>query len=311
MKRLKFLIPFLALIFVASCAPSNNTKIETAKVTRGNILASIPATGVVEPYNRLEIKPPVAGRVEEVLVSEGALVKRGQIIAWMSSADRAALLDAARAKGEAEVKYWESVYKPTPVIAPVDGFIIVRNVEPGQSLTVGDAILVMADHLIVKAQVDETDLASIKINQKVSIVLDSYSDTTISGRVEHIAYESLLINNVTIYEVDVAPNVVPAFFRSGMSATVNFYQNEKNNILTLPLKAVKKVGNTSYVFIMKDSKVSALQVKTGLENNSSIEIISGLSVEAEVVIPTAKIISDTLDTQHGPRFNIFGGGQRR
>jgi macrolide-specific efflux system membrane fusion protein len=53
------------------------------------------------PQNRLEIKPPIAGRAEEVLVNEGELVKAGQIIAWMSSTDRAALLDAARAQGPA------------------------------------------------------------------------------------------------------------------------------------------------------------------------------------------------------------------
>jgi multidrug efflux pump subunit AcrA (membrane-fusion protein) len=46
---------------------------------------SILATGVVQPQNRLEIKPPIAGRIERVLVEEGETVKRGQILAWMSS----------------------------------------------------------------------------------------------------------------------------------------------------------------------------------------------------------------------------------
>jgi len=308
-----FVICYLSFVILAlllsSCAPSNNTKLETARVTRGDILASIPATGGVEPYNRLEIKPPVAGRVEEVLVNEGDTVKRGQVIAWMSSSDRAALLDAARAKGPSEVKYWEDVYKPTPVIAPVNGFIIVRNVEPGQTFTVSDAILVMADHLIVKAQVDETDLASIKLNQKADIILDAYASNVIPARVEHIAYESTVINNVTVYEVDVVPTFVPLFFRSGMSATVNFYQQEKRNILLIPSRAIKKVGTQAYAFVSRNGKIVAVPIKIGLEN-SSTEVVSGLSLDTEVIIPTAKIVSDTLNTDHGPRFNLFGGQRR-
>jgi len=310
MKKIRLVIPLLLLLLLSSCGGKVNNGLEKARVTYGNILAGIPATGVIEPYNRLEIKPPVAGRVESVLVSEGNIVKKGQILAWMSSSDRAALLDAARSQGSAEVKYWEDVYRPTPIMAPVDGFIILRNVEPGQSFAVSDAMLVMADHLIVKAQVDETDLASIRLSQRTDIILDAYQDKVIPGRVDHIAYESQVLNNVTIYEVDVIPSYVPSFMRSGMSATVNFYQSEKRGVLVLPSKAVKKVGTLSYAFVERDGKISAVLIKTGLENNTSIEIISGLSLEAEVVIPTAKIISSTLSDQHGPRFNIFGGQRR-
>jgi len=93
---------FWILVFgltLVSCASSPEPRLEKVRVTRGNILASIPATGTVMPRNRLEIKPPVAGRVEQILVNEGHNVRKGEILAWMSSNDRAALLDAARAKG--------------------------------------------------------------------------------------------------------------------------------------------------------------------------------------------------------------------
>ena len=73
---------------------------EPTKVTRGGLQVSILATGAVSPENRLEIKPPIAGRVEQVLVEEGQMVKKGDILAWMSSTERAAVLDAARAQGE-------------------------------------------------------------------------------------------------------------------------------------------------------------------------------------------------------------------
>ncbi|MCK7497341.1 MAG: efflux RND transporter periplasmic adaptor subunit [Comamonadaceae bacterium] len=101
------------------------------QVTRGDIDVTVLSVGVVQPRNRLEIKPPIPGRVEQVLVPEGRSVARGTVLAWMSSTERAALLDAARGKGPEEVKRWEELYRATPILAPIDGTVILRNVEPG------------------------------------------------------------------------------------------------------------------------------------------------------------------------------------
>ena len=64
----------------------------------GSIQTFISTTGVVQPQNRLEIKPPISGRIEEIKVKEGEKVIVGQILAWMSSTERAALLDTARSQ---------------------------------------------------------------------------------------------------------------------------------------------------------------------------------------------------------------------
>ncbi|HTL12039.1 MAG TPA: efflux RND transporter periplasmic adaptor subunit, partial [Bdellovibrionota bacterium] len=185
------------------------------RVNRGRIQVTILATGTVQPENRLEIKPPVAGRVEDVLVREGAHVRKGQVLAWMSSTERAALLDAARAQGPEELKRWEADYKPTPILAPIDGTIILRNVESGQTFTNSDSVFVMSDRLTVKAQVDETDISQIKLRQKGRIVLDAYPDQEVPGDVDQIAYDAKTVNNVTTYDVDVLPERTPAFMRSG------------------------------------------------------------------------------------------------
>ncbi len=310
-KHLTFVIGHLTLLLflvfsLSSCAEKEQESYKTVKAKLGAIKAELPSTGIVQPRNRLEVKPPIAGRIDQVLVREGQGVRKGQILAWMSSSDRAALLDAARAKGIAEVKRWEDVYKPTPIVAPLNGFIIQRAVEPGQSVTASDAILVMADRLIVKAQVDETDIGSIKKGQQVNLVLDAYQETQVDGVVEHIAYESQVISNVTIYQVDILPKKVPSFFRSGMSATVNFVLEEKDNILILPLRAVKKMSDRSYVFVQKDAakKPESMQITTGLENTNNVEIVSGLADGDEVVIPTIKMIEDLTNKfkrRRGPR----------
>lgn len=53
----------------------------------------------------------------------------------MSSTERVALVDTASAKGEAERKRWEKMYSPTPILAPLTGNLILKNVEPGQTVT--------------------------------------------------------------------------------------------------------------------------------------------------------------------------------
>jgi len=299
-------IPFMMVLLVltsVSCGGKAGRSLQTVTVTRGPIKAQIPSTGSVMPRNRLEIKPPLSGRIDDVLVAEGQTVKKGKILAYMSSSDRAALLDAARSKGETEYKKWEDVYKPAPIVAPLDGFIIQKNIEPGQTVTAMDAVLVMADKLIVKAQVDETDIGRIKIGQPVNIELDAYQGSIIKGKVELIAYESKIINNVTIYEVDIVPDSVPSYFRSGMSTSVNFILEEKGDALLLPLNAVKKINNLSYVFQAErgGSAAKSVQIKTGLENTQHIEIVSGLKEGDKVVIPDKKMISDLESkSQHGP-----------
>lgn len=310
--RLKFLFFFLIAlaIFSFGCNKKPEPPLQKVKAAIGSIKAQLPATGSVEPRNRLEIKPPVAGRVDQVLVAEGQSVQKGEILAWMSSSDRAALLDAARAKGEQEVKYWQDVYKPTPIVAPLNGFIIQRAVEPGQSFSTSDTILVMADYLIVKAQVDETDIGSIRLGQKVNIELDAFQGKIIPASVEHIAYESKVVSNVTIYEVNVLPKQVPSFFRSGMSATVNFIMEEKENVLEIPINAVSKVGERSYVFIEKNSEKTPepIQIKTGLENSLNVEVVEGLTAGQEIIIPTSKMVSQlrsSFSHQRRGSFNPF------
>jgi macrolide-specific efflux system membrane fusion protein len=284
----------LAILFMPSCGGKATKPPEMVSVTRGAIKAQTPTTGTVEPRNRLEIKPPVAGRIDTIYVEEGDMIKKGKILAMMSSSDRAALLDAARSKGTAEYKRWEQVYNPAPIVAPLDGFIILKSIEPGQTVSASDAVLVMADKLIIKAQVDETDIGSIQLGQPVSIQLDAYPTQTIKGKVEHIAYESTVVSNVTVYEVDVIPSEVPSFFRSGMSATVNFIREEKDNVLLVPIKAVKVSGSQSYVFQLDSAtkKYTSIQIKTGLENTTHIEVISGLKEGDKIAIPDKKMIAE-------------------
>ena len=104
-----------------AAAAAEAQKFVPAKVELKTLRRTIESTGEIRPENRLEVKSPISGRLEELLVHEGDLVEKGQVVAWISSTERATLLDTARAKGEDEVKYWEDIYKAAPLVAPLSG----------------------------------------------------------------------------------------------------------------------------------------------------------------------------------------------
>ncbi|OGS18764.1 MAG: hypothetical protein A2219_08395 [Elusimicrobia bacterium RIFOXYA2_FULL_50_26] len=310
----KILIIIIALASVTATAAFFQRKAAKAQRLRevapsvGSIALSFRETGTVSPRNRIELKPPVSGRVEDVLITEGRKVKKGEIIAWMSSSDRAALLDAARAKGEAELNKWNDVYKPTPIIAPLDGFIIARAKEPGQSVTMSDVIAVMADTLIVKASVDETDLRYIAIGQTVEISLDAYPGKKFGGIVEHVAYESELINNVTVYEVNIRPLSVPTAFRAGMTATVEVTAKKNERALLLPLEAIVARNGGKFVMLKTNTKKPRYApVETGIISGKTAEIISGITEGDTVLMPQNDAREKKTSTRMG---GIPGMGRR-
>ncbi len=286
----------VAVLIVAVTVPfllykkkANGEEYKKVKVTVGDLKVTILSTGTVEPENRLEIKAPVAGRVESVLVKEGQKVKRGQVLAMISSTERAALIDAARARGEEERKKWEDYYKAIPIYAPISGTIILRNVEPGQSFTSSDAILVMSDRLTVKAQVDETDIAKVKVGQSAEIILDAYSDKVIPAGVDKIAYDAKTVNNVTTYIVDVLPVNTPDFMLSGMTANVTFSVDSRKAVLLLPTEAIRNKDDHFYVFLAgKNGKPVETNVNTGASDGKNIQVVSGVSEGDTVLIPVAK-----------------------
>lgn len=255
---------------------------------KGDLLLAVQATGTVQPENRVVIKPPINGRIDKILAKEGQAVKKGQILAQMSSTDRAALLDVARGKGPEEVRHWEEIYRPTPIIAPVSGVIITRSVEPGQAVSSNDAVYSMSDHLIINAQVDETDMAKVKLNQRVAVSLDAYPAEKIVGHVHQIAFDARTVNNVTVYDVQILPDKVPDFMRSGMTASVQFTLDERKDVTLIPEAAV--IRENGGLFVLRksvgadspDQKPEKFPIKIGLTDGKSVEVVEGLAPGDEI-----------------------------
>ncbi len=289
----------LALVLVASFYSCRRwkAKMETLKLSslvsvrphRGRLIVKTQSTGIVEPENRVSVASPVSGRVEKVLVKEGSKVKKGQVLAWISSNERVALLDSLELgeSSEEERKLIEEAYNMLPVVAPIDGMVIKRSAEPGQSTDPAKEIIVISDRLIVKAFVDETDIGRVRKGQNAEFYLDAFPKKKCSGRVLSIAHESVVKEGVTVYEVKILPRRCNEILRSGMTADVLIVTDIKGNVLYLPKKSIKYRDGDAFVTVKnKAGKIVEKKVELGETNDEQIEIISGADENSVVYYST-------------------------
>ncbi len=281
-----------AIYFIFGKSKKSETAYSEVSPKRTDLRITVTSTGTVTPEGRIEMKPPVPGRIESVRVKEGQKVGRGQILAWMSSTERAALLDSARAVSADEYKRFQEYYKATPIMAPVSGTIILRNAEPGQTVAAADVLLVISDRLQVVAKVDETDIARLKPGVPAEIILDAYPKESVEAKVSAIAFEAKTVNNVTTYDVETLPTKQPEFMRSGMTANVTFILKEREDILTLPLAAIQFKKESPFVLVKDPSgkPVEAL-IEIGESDGGNTEIISGIDEKSIVLIPRVQMQS--------------------
>jgi macrolide-specific efflux system membrane fusion protein len=187
-------------------------------------------------------------------------------------------------------------------MAPIAGTIILRNVESGQTFTNVESVFVMSDRLTVKSQVDETDIAQIRLKQAANIVLDAYPNETIAAHVDKIAYDATTVNNVTAYIDDVLPDSTPETMRSGMTANV-----------TLPNGVIKTTADktpaktTVLMKVAKEGKPLEREVQIGLSDGKKSEIVSGL-MENDVVLSIEMKLSPGSKKPTNP-FNPIGAGR--
>jgi macrolide-specific efflux system membrane fusion protein len=245
------------------------------QVDRGVMRVDLRESGVVEPEHKLEITPPIPGRIDQILVANGTFVKQGQVLAVMSSTDRAALIDAARAASAKEYEFWQKVYKPAPLLAPLDGRIISTGVVPGEVVVTAQTVFTMSDHLIVEANVDETDLDQIWVGQKVAITFEGFPDAKLNGTVHEIAQDSTTVNNVTTYQVNIYFDETPSFVVSGLSTNLWFHVSERENVLRVPTDAITPEGKV-LVVPGKDQDPVLEPVRVGATDGLYTEIVSGL-----------------------------------
>ncbi len=275
------LLGFLAWWGIATFRHNHTPELKTATVMRRNLVVAIQASGVVEPANKVTISPPIAGRIDKLYVDEGDRVSAGQVIAEMSSSSRAALLDIAQSKNQDERNTLSAAYQATKIFAPVAGTIISKQVVSGQTVGLQNTLYELSDYLLVRAQVDETDLAAIHPKMATDIAVEAFPDKVFRASVRRIALEAKPIDNVTVYPVEIIFKGSPEPLLSGMTANVNFIVEKRGEILTLPVWAVSDDGSHSATVTTIDNK--SVKITLGLSDGRSIEV-SGLEEGTKIIV---------------------------
>lgn len=282
----------VALVVVWQAArsrPNGNTEADAStpgacRVSRVDLHEELRVPATVRPSVRTAMRSPVAGRVDSLFVAEGAAVTNGQLVGWVSSVERLAMLDAARGRSEAERAKWDDLVRPVPLMAPVGGTVLWRRAAPGQPVAPDTDIVVLYDRLVTVAQVDEADVSRLRPGIPVSASMPAFPGVVLTGTVARVSNEASLVNGVPMFDVEVLCAGLPPAARAGMSVDCRLILSVRKGVLALPAEVADGFELPGQAVVADAAgRVSARSVQTGIRSGGWVEIVSGLS-EGEAVV---------------------------
>jgi HlyD family secretion protein len=198
------------------------------------------------------------------------------------------------------------------IYSPIDGVVLNRAVEEGQTVASSfntPTLFSIANDLTqmeVQTSVDEADIGKVRNGQKVEFTVDAYPDLKFDAVVSQVRLQPVTTNNVVTYIVILrAPNPDKKLM-PGMTASAAIYVADKPDALIVPGKAtrfrpdqayLKKMAGSGpagpdrpsedqkFVWIETDStSIHRIPVRTGIDNGTNVEILSGLTQGEKVVV---------------------------
>lgn len=131
------------------------------------------------------------------------------------------------------------------IYSPINGKIINKNVEEGQTVAASlsaPTLFTIAEDLSkmqILADVDESDIGQIKVGQTAKFTVQAYPEKTFTGKVVQIRLGSTVVSNVVNYVVVVNANNNEGLLLPGMTATIDFYVEQRNDVLMMPNAALR------------------------------------------------------------------------
>jgi len=194
------------------------------------------------------------------------------------------------------------------LIAPFAGTVADVNIEVGQIVNSGTPVMVLTDpkSYYVDLYIDETEIGKVQVGQPVVITPDAFPNAEIEGEVTAIKSIGTVSGGIVTYEVrvEIAPTAVPV--RPDMTASATVVVEEKENVVLLPNRAIRREGDVMYVEVLDPSggtEVRRVAIATGASNDAVTEVTAGLE-EGDVVVTTVV----RGDQFQGP-MGMFGGGE--
>ena len=194
-------------------------------------------------------------------------------------------LDSAVAQKNAQAAQMQSYKKEladSNVKSPITGTVLSCNAVAGSVLT-GDMPFVIVDLSTVKIEINVSEeiVNSLSVGDIAEITVESYSNTPFEGKISTIAPGS---NTDGTFPVSIEISNPDGKLKSGMFAEVKFVKDKSSDNIVLDKNAVLIDSLSEYVYIIKDSKAERVDVTTGLDNGTYVEILTGINEGDEVVI---------------------------
>lgn len=289
--------------------------------------------GVFAPKQEVKISAETPGRVTRVLVSEGAQVKAGQVLAIIESDKQNVSLSNAQAvynNAKAEVERFENAFatggvtrqqldqvklqlenaknnlksaeltaSDVNVRASFPGVVNSRKVEPGKYVNPGEELfeIVNLSSLKLKVNVDEKNISAVKMGQKIKVVSPVLPDESWTGVVTFIAPKGDASLNFPV-ELEIRDNKDQRL-KAGMYGTAHFGNDEPVHALVVPRGAFVGSISSNQVFVAKDGRAMLTEVVSGRNFGAYVEVVSGIEQGQEV------ITSGQINLLHETPINII------
>ena len=296
---------------------ASSVVVEVVKVRATRLAQSITAVGSLRSDESVVIRPEIAGRVAEILFSEGSRVIRGApLIRFDASVQRAELAQAdanlslskskleraldlqkkgfisSQAKDEADnnfrvaqAAYDLSAAKLTKleIKAPFSGLVGLRLISVGDYVKDGQDIVNLegVDPLKVDFKVPEIYLKQVRVGQSLQIALDAFPNQDFDGRV--FAINPLVDANGRSIVIRAVVRNGEARLRPGMFARVRLLLSESRDSLTVPEQALFPVGDDQYVYRVVEGRAQRVKVDIGQRREGQVEVAAGLKANELVV----------------------------
>ncbi|GLC31583.1 efflux RND transporter periplasmic adaptor subunit [Clostridium omnivorum] len=262
--------------YKASKATVATVQYITATARKMNLQVTIQGTGSVYAANQKDIVANNNGDIKGLSLNVGDTVKKGAKICTVYSDqvqqnvtkasnnlqkqnlqlanaktdDAVTLQNLAISDAQNDLNSAIAQRDKMTITSPIDGIVIAKNNDNGDSIQANKAILTVVDPTSykIKVAVDELDIAKVKQGQKTEIKFGAIKDKTYEGTVDTIAETGTTSNNVTTYDVVVSIKD-PSGIKLGMNANVSIQVENKENALVIPTEALVERNGNKFVLI--------------------------------------------------------------
>ena len=191
------------------------------------------------------------------------------------------------------------------ITSPIDGVVLSKAVEEGQTVAASfntPELFTIAQDLTdmrVIADIDEADIGGVKEGQRVTFTVDAFPEDLFQGNVTQVRQQATTESNVVTYEVVISAPNNDLKLKPGLTANVTIFTLEKNDVLTVPAKALRFTINEALlsegqtiedieapakVWTLEGNVFKAHAVETGTTNGMLTEITNGISAGTEVLV---------------------------